>query len=83
MAALMILAVAIWTGTVSAQSAKSVAFKKGQIQFKMGGASFTLSLSQVEGANTFYTYVVQGKQVHTLGLVYTGPRGPLKPYVWP
>ena len=74
-AVLMILAVAIWTGTVSAQPATRVAFKRGQIQFKMGGASYTLSLIQLEGASSFDTYTLRGKQVQTLGLVYEGPKG--------
>lgn len=74
-AVLIVLAVTIWAGTVSAQPAKRVAFKKGQIQFKMGGASHTLSLIQLEGASSFDTYTLRGKQVNTLGLVYEGPKG--------
>jgi hypothetical protein len=69
-----VLSVAIWIGPVSAQPAKSVELKKGQIQFKMGGNSYTLSLSQ-KGASSLDSYVLQGKKVQTLGLVFEGPKG--------
>jgi hypothetical protein len=72
LAVLMVLVMAVWVGTVSAQPGKKVAFKKGQIQFKMRGRSFVVPLSTEADAGTFDTSVPVGgiKPASSLALVY-------------
>jgi len=74
-AALMLLGAVVWPGTISAQP-DSVVFKKGQMQFKRGGTSFTLPLVPGEYANSLDTRVLGGQaSIYMLGLIYSGPQG--------
>jgi hypothetical protein len=54
-AAAMVLVAVVWIGALSAQPAKKVAFKKGQIQFKISGRSFAFPLSTNPDAGVLQT----------------------------
>jgi len=71
-AIVIVVAMASWTETAGAQPAKKVTFKKGQIQFQMGGKSFSFPLGPGPDAGALQTEVPIGatKPESTLFLIY-------------